>query len=405
MNIQSQRLPLPICRGFGIEMHPMKTFFTSLLLVAATLMSRAALPQPDLVAQIHFAGGANIAADKNYNTFAPQFSSAEAKTLRAQTADKLAKFFASWLAQTTGAMVNSGSARLRPLLEELQNNEWQLEARNVNGKIETTLALKTGDAGAQTCQTALKPFFPAATFERANGWIVFRTSAAAPKIADNLSALNGAWLTLDLNWPTLGNYFPGVRQLGLPETKFSVSTGATDFKIDGKFLFPGNITAPMDAWRIPTNTLHQPFISFTAARGLSAWLDSQPWTREFHLNPTPNQIYFWALPQIPWQVFAAIPCADSAATLLEVYDNLANAFNAAKSKNGMAFPCTVEQTNRQVTVVGLPFVAPYFEAVKSSAGEFLLAAGFPNTPRSSKPLPRRTKPCIRPIMSSEPKRN
>ena len=59
-----RRLLLPMRRIFGIEMHPMKKIIVILTLAVTTLAGRAALPQPDLVAQIHFAGGANVSADK-----------------------------------------------------------------------------------------------------------------------------------------------------------------------------------------------------------------------------------------------------------------------------------------------------------------------------------------------------
>ena len=67
----------------------------ALLLLAAG--ARAALPQPDLIAQIHFAGAQKISADANAGAFTNEFCSAEALALRAQTADKLSGWLAGWL--------------------------------------------------------------------------------------------------------------------------------------------------------------------------------------------------------------------------------------------------------------------------------------------------------------------
>lgn len=365
----------------------MKKLILISTLAVAALVGRAALPQPDLVAQIHFAGGATISADKNYSAFANEFSSPEAKALRTQTANKLAKFFDAWLTQNSGAAVAGGATALRPLLEELQNNEWYLESRNIGGKVETALAIKTGAGGAQLWQSGLKPYFAAATFERANGWLVFSTSVNAPKIAGKIPALDGAWLTLDLNWPTLGKFFPSARDLNLPETKFTVKTTTTDFKIDGKFLFPANITTSLEPWRVPTNTLHQPFTSLTAVRGISGWLDSQKWMADYRISPTPNQLFVWALRGLGFQTFAAIPRANAADALNQASARLETAIASAKTKNEMQFPLSLERTNHQTTLVGLPFIAPYLEAVNSSAGQFLLAAAFPNTPKSAGPIP------------------
>jgi hypothetical protein len=366
-------------------MHPMKKIILILTLTVAALAGRAALPQPDLVAQIHFAGGTTVFADNNYAAFAGEFSSAEFKALRTQTADKLARFFAAWFAQISGAQVAGGATSLRPLLEDLQDNEWYLEARNVGGKVETALAVRTGAGGRWPA--GLKPYFPEATFEQANGWLIFRTSANAPKIANKISALAGAWLELDLNWPTLGKFFPSVRDLNLPETRFTAKTTATDFKIDGKFFFPASLTATLEPWRVPTNTLHQPFTSLTAVRGISGWLDSQRWAADYRLNPTPNQLFVWALRGLGFQTFAAIPRTDSTEALRQASARLEAALATAKGGNEMQFPLSLEHTNRQTTLVGLPFIAPYLEAVNSSAGQFLLAAAFPNTPKSISPIP------------------
>ncbi len=66
------------------------------------MVVRAALPQPDLIAQIHFAGAQKISASKESAAFTDEFSSAEALALRKQTADKLSDWLAGWLQKNTG---------------------------------------------------------------------------------------------------------------------------------------------------------------------------------------------------------------------------------------------------------------------------------------------------------------
>ena len=67
-------------------MHPMKKLFISLLLALPLGGVRAALPQPDLMAQIHFAGAQKISAATNAAAFTNEFVSTEALALRTQTA-------------------------------------------------------------------------------------------------------------------------------------------------------------------------------------------------------------------------------------------------------------------------------------------------------------------------------
>jgi hypothetical protein len=49
-------------------------------------------------------------------------------------------------------------------------------------------------------------------------------------------------------------------------------------------------------------------------------------------------------------------------------------------------PFTLELTNNEITLSGVPFAAPYLQAKREPAGQFLFAGAFPNSPRSQ-PLP------------------
>ena len=86
-------------------------FALSLLIAAA----RAALPQPDLIAQIHFAGAQKMSAAANASAFTNEFCSAEALALRAQTAGKLSGWLSGWLQQKLNTTVAGGEAKLRQI--------------------------------------------------------------------------------------------------------------------------------------------------------------------------------------------------------------------------------------------------------------------------------------------------
>jgi hypothetical protein len=49
-------------------------------------------------------------------------------------------------------------------------------------------------------------------------------------------------------------------------------------------------------------------------------------------------------------------------------------------------PLTVEMTNNEVSLIGMPMMMPYLDAMKEATGPFLFAGAFPNSPRS-KALP------------------
>jgi len=371
-------------------MHPMKKLLVTFMSLALVARLNAALAQPDLLAQIHFAGAQKISADTNAAAFANEFCSPEALAVRAQTADKLAAWLAGWLQKNNGANVADGAARLRPLLDDLQRSEWFLEARiAANGKPEVALAIKQADGQAQFWRANLKPFFSGATFKYTGGWLVVDIGPAAPQLGDQLaqkvSRPPAGWLVLDVNWPQLAQWFSLAKVLELPETQGTVTAKEANLHFDGKFLFPENLALTLEPWRVPTNSLRQPFVSLTAARGFSSWWQRLPWAQPYQLSPVPNQLFIWSLPEMPYQTFAAVPVPSATDALTQAYACLKPKFETG-SPNSLMMPLSLELTNREATLQGVPFVSPFLQADKERAGQFLLAGAFPNTP-GPKPLP------------------
>ena len=325
------------------------------------------------------------------SAFTNEFCSAEARALRAQTADKLAGWLAGWLQTNLPATVAGGAAKLRPLFDDLQTAEWFLEARAAAGSPpEVAIAIRLNPERARLWQASLPPFFAAAAFKSAGGWLIFDSDPARLKLGDRLaqktSAPPAGWLDVDVNWPRLAQWYPKLKALGLPETQFTVTAPDANFRINGKCFFPENLTLNLEPWRVPTNTLHQPFDSFTAARGFAGWLQSQAWAQPYQISPAPNQFFAWALPSFPFQTFAAIPVPDSASALAQAYARVNPVVTAADARDYFVTPVTLERTNNSIGFTGLPFIAPYLRALREPAGQFLFWETFPNSPRS-RPLP------------------
>ena len=368
----------------------MKKVFTISILVLAVMAGRAALPEPDLIARIHFAGAQKISADTNSAAFTNEFCSAEAVALRTQTADKLSGWLAGWLQKNVGVNVPDGAAKLRPLFDDLQKSEWDLTARtDASDKAGVRIAIQLSPVRAQLWQTGLKMFFPAATFEQSEGWLVFDSGIGAIKSSDRAEEKfrsPNLWLSLDVNWPRLAQWFPKLKEFGLPETQFTVTARNTQFNVIGKFLFSEPLALPLADGRMPTNTIHQPFVSFTAARGFSVWLKTQSWAWPYQLSPTPNQLFVWALPKMPFQTFVAAPVPDATGALAQAYARLKPALEATNRENPFLMHFSLELTNNVINFQGVPFVSPFLRTLQEPTGQFLFAGGFPNTPRG-KPLP------------------
>lgn len=375
----------------------MKYLFLSAMLGLAWggSTAQAALPQPDLLLQVHFTGAQKISADPHAAAFTNEFCSDKALALRAQTAAKLSGWLAGWLPTSASPSGNGsmpgGAAKLRPLLDDLQTSEFFLEIRAAaNNQLEAAIAIQLDPVRAQLWQSNLKPFFPAATFKPVGGWLIFDSNPAllglGNRLAQRVAAPPTGWLDLDINWPRLAQWHPLLKELALPETQFTVTAPSDYFNLSGKFFFPENLTLSLEPWRMPTNTIHVPFNSFTAVRGFASWWQSQPWARPYQLTPTPNQIMFWSLPAAAFQTFASVPVPDAASALSQAYERLTPVISLADAAGEFINPITPELTNSEIDFRGLPFVALHLRALTEPAGHFLYGELFPNSTRS-KPLP------------------
>jgi hypothetical protein len=384
----------------------------------AAVGTQASPPAPDLIARVHFAGAEQISADTNAVAFTNLWCSPEAQALREQTLNKLSRAPYNWLKSKISPGAGDGAAQLRPLLDDLLSAEWFLQIRDAtNGSPEFALAIRLDAARAQLWQTNLGNVLEAWTgmsvekkpngwelkkhlppnlirFVRAGDWVVFGWGQDKLPLNDELvrrilaekrpaPAEKNNWLTADLDWPRLARWFPSLKAVDLPETRWQAVGRDGNLHLDGKLIFPQPLAMTLEKWRMPTNTIHEPIVSFTAVRGIAPWLEKQNWAQPYEISPVPNQAFIWAMAQMPLQTFAAVPVPDGKKALAELGQKLSAHTNW---QSHFMMPVTMVMTNNQISWRGMPFIAPNLRALHEPAGDFLFAGVFPNSPRS-KPLP------------------
>jgi len=353
----------------------------------AALTAAAAPLEPGLVAQIHFAGGAAVTADPNAAALKHLWVSAEGAALEAQTLDKVDRSLEGWLHQKVVPSL-SGPVALRPLLEDLSRCEWQLDLRQpAAGTVEFSVAVRLDNARSQAWQTTLTPVVEAwkmtsprhhAGITRNGDWLRLTLgNSPAPAPAGAIASLQNTWLTADVDWGRLAVWYPDLRKLDLPQTRLQVAGRNGNFEVNGRLWLAQPLSA-LPAWQFPANTVHAPLISLTAARGISTWLRQQRWVVAMGLHDLPDQVFTWAMPQTPFQTYAALPLASAPAAIPALERSL-NEF-LHDSTNSPYKNIILAPTADHVSVQGLPLMAPYFEARRETAGEYLLGGFFPNTP-------------------------
>jgi hypothetical protein len=397
---------------------------TSLLLAALVLAAAAKSPaQTNLIARVHFAGADQISADPNHFAFTNLFTSAEARALESQTLDKLSRAPGEWFKSKLPPGAGDGAAQLRPLLDDLLKSEWIFETRDLPRQPATevltpvspeyALAIRLDPARAELWSKNLAALLQSWTgigisqdksgnwelkkheppnlfqFSRSGDWVVIDCGQDKLSLRQEILASfqnsklpESNWLTGDLNWPRLAQLFPALAGFDFPKIQMQAVGRGGNLQLTGKLTLAQPLP-PLEKWRVPTGAIHQPLVSFTAARGVGPWLAKQGWMRPLEIQPQPDQFFVWALAQIPFQTYAAEPVPDAKAALAQLDQRLSA---AAKSEGNFFTSFTRTNENDEISWRGLPFIMPFVKAVREPAGDFLVGGFFPNPPKGPPPL-------------------
>jgi len=393
-------------------------WITSLCLWANACLAAS----PDLIARIHFAGSTAIAADPEFRPFNNLFCSPNAEALQTQTLNKLARFPRAWIGTRASAKIGDGVPQIRPLLDDFVHSEWFLEAQDSGGIApQFALAIHLSDDRARVWEHELTSLLTIWTglpvqpvgggwwlkkheapdsirFLRVGEWVVLSCEQGGFPLGDELgqqikatrrpvAAPTDYWLSVNANWDRLSRYFPGLRDLDLPNsTDLQLIGKAGNLSWNGKFHFAQSLPA-YGNWQLPAGVLHPPLSSFTAARGIENWLQNQSWARPYLFSPPPNQLFTWATPGMPFMVYGAAPVSDGHRALVELNDAILKSGRPQTSPpNPFAFSPHTQLNNNQITFQGMPFATPFIREQHDSSGDFIEGGFFPST-QLARPLP------------------
>src|SRR5262249_14678514 len=113
------------------------------------------------------------------------------------------------------------------------------------------------------------------------------------------------WLNASVNWGRLNRYVPESLDVKLPVTQVTVSFQGGNIRTKALLTFPEPLEWKSEPWRIPTNTIREPVMAFSAMQGVSSLLSRVPQLQPYKWEPMPNQLYTWAVAEVPFQLFAA----------------------------------------------------------------------------------------------------
>ncbi len=182
-----------------------------------------------------------------------------------------------------------------------------------------------------------------------------------------------AWFSLEMQTAILkqpGGLLPPGNQ---PYARLTMEGKGANQTSRLSLKFPQALAMSLPPWQVPTNTIKDPVISFTALRGVGGWWAQQDWLKPLQLPNAPQQAYVWAQPQAHYSTFAAFP-ARGASLLMTNSFSRTNEFTAAMGK--LFFGRMVALKNELVWA-GAPILAPTLKAAPEPQDDHLLLSLFP----------------------------
>jgi len=278
-------------------------------------------PRPDVVARVHFAGTVRLAADANARNLMDIAALPETRDLREQTLQKLATAPFRFLKDKVANQTNDYASLIRAMLEDLAGAESYVEVRGANDPVpELMLAVRLDENRAEAWRTNLSKILTSWTgipvseiqaggfkgwelkkhdwpnrirLFRAGDWVLFGwgqndlllQADILQRIKDQgrpVEAFKDSRLDAWVDWPSLAPRLPTLLAVRWPKMKLTVEMRKDDARPEGyvrqemKLKFPEPLGLTLDAWKIPTNTIHNPLTSFTAFRGNWAVVEPAP---------------------------------------------------------------------------------------------------------------------------------
>ncbi len=340
----------------------------------------------DLLVRWQFAGTTQLAGDTHGATLRAVGAEPATRALVSHTLERLA-----------AAPV---TRPLAPLLNDLLQYESLVQARGQPERPEWTLALRlpperaavwlsTWTNTAAAWERARMPVVragdwivagvgeePLAGFETVRQRLVKNGRPGAPHEP-------GAWLEVEADLARLAPALGLPTNLTWPRLHLALAGQGEQVRTVGRLSYDRPLELPLEPWRIPTNTIRDPLISFTALQGVRPWLAAHPLVRELEL-PAPNQIYGWARAVAPYLTQFAWEWPEAASRLPALPPKLAPALRARLPWLDFGELQLVPGLTRLVWT-GFPILVPFINPAPDPG--FVTAGIFPVTGPEAPPPP------------------
>lgn len=380
----------------------------------------------DTVLRLHWVGKRDLSVNGTALYFIRLWNLPETQVLESKVLNQFA--VAPWrLLRGEGAVSNAPVDVFRWLLESIESQESYMEIRSpTNGAMELVVAVQVPDEVADAWQSnlavvvhSLTGFLPARNRDNSTGWFVrcpqplrrieyarraewsvfgithYSQNEPMTRVLNHLHRHSGRlcspgsnyWLTadIDLHWlaASLGIRTNDLNRL--PQVSLAVTGDGGNALTFARLTFSHPLPKVLESWMIPNQLIHEPLISFSAARGIQPLFRDLPWWQTLQLGEAPEQLYCWSTAGNPLQTYLAIPMSNASARMGRLETFLLEIANRWLKEHGPSvgdegIPLFNKRPGSEGLQWSLPGVWPYVKATETGGAEFLFVGLTPEQP-------------------------
>lgn len=195
-----------------------------------------------------------------------------------------------------------------------------------------------------------------------------------------------AWLTLGADLERLASLFHWPADVAWPAADLKFIGRGANLRTTGRLVYAGPLGLRIEPWRIPTNTISDPLVAFTAVQGIKPWLSSRRWVKEGGFGTPPNQVFAWAQAHIPFRTYLSWETDDPTNVVRNVAQRLPTmATNSLYwAKLSRVDPGT---NGPKFLWRGFMMAEPFIQLAAPADKRFVLSGIFPPDPKFVPPPP------------------
>jgi hypothetical protein len=373
--------------------------------------------------RVQWLGTAQLARDTNAARVCQILALPESAAFREELLGKLARVPYQCWSNGLPKGVPDQAPLIRPLLEDLARQEWYLELQGSTAAPEVVLAVQvTGDrarlwstnlwqvvhgwklgvpqplpnAGGQGWQLKKAAAPNLIQFAQSGSWVLVGLGQEPLKLLPGLvqqvrangrpvPALQAHWLEVQADLPALRGWLPVLEDFRLPPVHLTVRGLNGHVRTEAKLHYSANLAWKPEPWKLPTNAIRDPIISFTAARGIAPLLAQVKGVTGLGLNPLPDQLCAWAGKDLFAQTYVTFPVPHATNALHQ----LARTVPGFTQLHPWLKPSQVVYWSNRAELMwqGVPLAVPTLRPLRDSGSDYVLACLFPLSSPTNAPPP------------------